>query len=1003
MRAAAASLLMTWCTCAMALDPSLDISQYGHTAWRNRDGFAPSTISVIAQTPDGYLWLGTPVGLFRFDGVRSVGFQPPAGSALPDSRVRALLVSRDGTLWIGLWRGLASWKEGKLTTYRRFDDKTVNDLVENDDGTLWVGGAEWAPERAVLCALRADNVECKGEDGSLGRYIGSLNRDARGALWMFGGDRARRLKPGPFLDLRLPGMVTALQPIGAMPDGSLLIPTSAGMARLVGERIEPYPIVPFTPAYRPRKAFVDGKGGLWIAVGDHGLLHQHGGLVDAFVAADGLTGDAVASFFEDREGNIWVGTNGGLDQFSPTAAVSYSAGQGISGPVGSVLGARDGVVWIATATGLYRVREGRVADIRPVEGASLFEDHQGRIWVGDTGGLGYLQGERLVRVDAVAPGQIDAMAEDARGNLWIAHRTQGLLRLSPDAKIAARWPWIEFGRDVPGKAIAVDPRDASIWVGFFEGGIARVVDGRVRVPKAVNERLPKRRVSQIEVEPDGSLWLATEQGLAHVAGDEVSVLDGKGGLPCDAIGGIVLDRDWAWLSMPCGLVQVARGELRAWAGAAQGHGEARVRARVFDRADGIRAVAGPGTFMPHMARARDGRIWLMTQDGATVVDPAHLPSNRVVPPVHVESIVADRVAYDPASVPRARGTPMSALRLPPLPRDIEIAYTATSFTVPERVQFKYMLEGRDKGWVEAGNARRAYYTDLPPGDYRFRVLAANDSGVWNEQGDALAFSIAPAWWQTNWFRVSLAAAIALLLYAIYRLRVKAIARRFNETLDARVNERMRIARDLHDTLLQSFHGLLLRFQTASQLWPSSEGKAVLDKTIDQAAEAVTEGRDAVQGLRASATEVNDLASALRTLGETLATEHGNGDSPTLRVEVQGITRNLHPILRDEVFRIASEALRNAFHHAHANHVEVEIRYDVREMRVRIRDDGKGMDANVLRQGGREGHFGMGGMRERAKLVGGKLTIWSAQDAGTEVELAIPASHAYLEAGAVSER
>jgi signal transduction histidine kinase len=332
-----------------------------------------------------------------------------------------------------------------------------------------------------------------------------------------------------------------------------------------------------------------------------------------------------------------------------------------------------------------------------------------------------------------------------------------------------------------------------------------------------------------------------------------------------------------------------------------------------------------------------------------------------------------------------------------LTRDLEFHYAALSLVSPEKSRYRYRLSGIDENWQEAGSRREAYYMGLPPGHYRFQVIASNNDGVWNQEGATLDFSIAPAYYQTNWFRALCAVLLLVLLWAGYQLRIRRLRQQFEMTLDARVAERTRIARDLHDTLLQSFHGLLLRFQTALSLLPNrpADAKKILASAIDQAADAITEGRDAVQGLRASATETNDLADAFRAIGEEFG--NVNGSDASLRVDVQGAPRDLHPIVRDEVFRIGSEALRNAFHHAAARQIEVELRYDERQVRLRVRDDGKGIDPDVLRREGREGHFGLHGMRERAKLAGGKLTIWSGPDAGTEIELSIPAAHAYSEA------
>ncbi len=364
-------------------------------------------------------------------------------------------------------------------------------------------------------------------------------------------------------------------------------------------------------------------------------------------------------------------------------------------------------------------------------------------------------------------------------------------------------------------------------------------------------------------------------------------------------------------------------------------------------------------------------------------------SNTGNGPVHVEQVIADGKSYDASS----------GLRLPPLVRDLAIDYTGLSFVAPEKVVFRYKLEGWDRDWQNARNRRQAFYSNLPPRNYRFSVIVGNNSGVWNEQGASLDFSIAPAYWQTNWFRAACVAAIMLMLWGLYRLRLRQLAREFNTGLEARVSERTRIARELHDTLLQSFHGLLLRFQTVSNMLPAGDAKQKLDNAIDQAAQAITESRDAVQGLRSSTVVSHDLAASISALGQDLAVAESCEDSVVFRVTVEGSPRTLHPILRDELYRIAGEALRNAFRHADARQIEVEIRYGERQLRLRIRDDGKGIDQKVIGGDGRAGHFGLRGMRERAKLVGGKLTVWSELDAGTEVELSIPASHAYEKSGA----
>ena len=328
------------------------------------------------------------------------------------------------------------------------------------------------------------------------------------------------------------------------------------------------------------------------------------------------------------------------------------------------------------------------------------------------------------------------------------------------------------------------------------------------------------------------------------------------------------------------------------------------------------------------------RLWFLTLDGVSVIDPRHLSINT-----H-SAAGAHRADYRRPQDLRLRRPTCGC---PPLIRDLEIDYTALSFVAPEKNRFRVKLEGWDPDWQDVGNRRQAFYTNLAPGKYRFRVTASNNSGVWNETGAFVDFSIAPAYYQTRWFRVSCRGRISGIALGAYRLRVRQLAREFNMGLEARVSERTRIARELHDTLLQSFHGLLLHFQAATNQLPEGPVKQRFEGAIDQGAQAIAEGRDAVQGLRSSTVETNDLAAAIIALGQELATDAApRSDPAAFQVAVEGTPRNLHPILRDEVYRIAGEALRNAFRHAQARQIEVEIRYDEHQLRLRVRDDGKGM-------------------------------------------------------------
>jgi signal transduction histidine kinase/ligand-binding sensor domain-containing protein len=989
-------------TSAFALNPALDVSQYAHTAWKVREGFAKGSVTATAQTPDGYLWVGTAFGLSRFDGVRSVPWEPP-GQHLPSNIITSLVAARDGTLWVGTWNGLASWKNGELTQYAELAGLVINALVEDDEGSIWAGTE--GPSDGKLCEIRNGNVRCHPEMAGVTGGVFGLHEDREGNLWVGLSTGVWRWKPGPAVFYTVPGLPGGrMQGMVDSDDGGLLIATTGAIMRLADGKAE---VVDRCPAAKEGFRFLrmlrDRDGGLWVGPAGRGILHIHQGRTDVFSQSDGLSGDEIYDLFEDREGNIWVSTVNGLDRFHELPVVTYSSSQGLSGTLGGILAAREGGVWLAALDGLSRLNQGQVTLYRqhrsggnaretarsgvPVEGAgSLLQDSRGRIWVSTLTGIGYLENDRFFPIAALG-GPVASLTEDTSGDLWIASRDLGLSRLSQSNELQ-RIPWAALGRKDPPVVLAADPLHGGLWLGFSQGGIVYFHDGHVHSSYSAADGLGKGRVNQLRFDGEGTLWIATDGGLSRLNNDRIATLSSKNGLPCDAVQWTIEDdAQSVWLMTPCGLVRVARSDLDAWANAADKTSRG-IHATVFDGSDGLRTLAVlTNDYSPHVTKSADGKLWFVAPDGISVVDPRHLAFNNLSPPVHIEQVTADRKTYDVSS--GASGP----ARLPPLIRDLEINYTALSLVAPEKVTFRYKLEGRDRDWRDVGNRRQAFYNNLPPGNYRFRVTASNNSGVWNEAGTFLDFSIAPAYYQTNWFRLSLVIGLMAMLWGLYRLRLHQMARQFNVRMEERLGERTRIARDLHDTLLQSFHGLLLRFQTVSNMLPPGEAKQKLESAIDRAAEAITEGRDAVQELRSSAVETNDLALAVKAIGEELSAAT-SGNSIEFRVQVEGTPRNLHPILRDEVYRIAGEALRNAFRHAQARQIEVEIWYDNRQLRLRVRDDGKGIDSKDLKKGEPAGHYGLQGMRERANLLGGKLTVWSELDSGTEVELSIPASHAY---------
>lgn len=987
------AILLACCACAFALDPSLDISQYAHTSWRVRDGFTKGSVYSIAQTPDGYLWLGTEFGLYRFDGARAVLWQSPDGQKLPSDTIFKVLAGRDGTLWIATNKGLASWKSGRLTTYPELAGQSVGRVIEDHEGTVWLG-TQAATSPGRLYAIRAGNLQREGKDETFGTSISGLYEDTKGVLWV-GVERGFwRWKPGASEFFSVPGPQNFIRDFVESDEGSLLIGAYDSMKRLVNGRIETYHIPGLPGSFQVTNMLRDRDGGIWVGTFGHGLVHLHHGRADVFSQADGLSSNIITRLFEDREGSIWVPTFEGLERFRQYAVPTLSMREGLAGgATNSVLAEVDGSIWIGTQGGLNKWRDGQVSlfgdrqGVRKSDGllaTSIFEDSGGRVWA-DTrnAGFGYLERGRFVPVVGGGYAGVTDMAEPGPGHLWAAE-SAGLLHLF-QGKVVQKISWAELGHRDRALVLVGDPKQKGMWLGFSNGGVAYLSEDLIQKTYSAADGLGKGRVSQLRFGPRGTLWAATEGGLSRIKDGHIATLTSRNGLPCDAVQWSMEDGDHSvWIYMPCGLVRIFHSEMDAWAADAT----RTVKFAIFDASDGVRSrYTAPG-YRPLVTKSPDGRIWFVPLDGVSVIDPRNLHENKLPPPVHIEKIVADDKTYD---------EPANGVRLPTGVRYLTIDYTALSLVVPEKVRFRVKLEGEDKDWRELVNVRHVEYTNLPPKHYRFRVLACNNSGVWNDEGAALDFVIPPAWYQTNWFRAACVAVFLALLWAAYQLRVRQLAYQFNMRLEERVAERTRVARDLHDTLLQSFQALLPLFQVGIKKLPESavDSRKTLQLALDRASDAIGEGRDAIKGLRMSTTEKNDLAMAIRTIGEEFAAGDNGKNCVAFQLLVEGTPRELHPILRDEIYRLATEALRNSFRHANAKNVEVEIRYDEKYFRLRVRDDGKGIPSDVLSRDGREGHYGLPGMRERAKLVGGKLTIWTELDSGTEIELVIPGARAYV--------
>ncbi len=1001
--AVAVATLLLWPRSAVALDPSLDVSQYAHTAWRIRDGFTRGPINAIAQTPDGYLWLGTEFSLVRFDGVRAVPWQPKEGQ-LPASFITALLVARDGTLWIGTLKGLASWKDGKLTQYPEFAGQTIMASIQDRDGTIWVG--TYAPGR--LCAVQIEKVRCQGDESF--RRIYAAYEDHLGNLWVSAQTGLWRWKPGPPDHYGFPPGTLEANGINEDDDGAILLATNDGVKRLAGGKLQSLQLPGLNVVSRPTRFFRSSDRSLWIPT-FRGLLHLHEGKVDVFGTAHGLSGESAIRVYEDREGSIWVSTSGGLDRFREYAFQTISTNQGLSSSnTWAIAAARDGSIWIGASDGLNRWQNGRFTfhgkqtgslenqrrgvrssgSVPVLDGVPgrLALDLQGRLWAATRNGVVYLEGDRFVRVSGLPAGNVLSLAPVGHENTWVSVADLGLFHwLGVDA--VQQFSWTQFDtKSLGATALLPDNSKDGVWLGFLDNGVSYLKNGRVVSSYTAADGLGAGRVNELRFSEQDTVWAATEGGLSRIKDGHVLTLTSKNGLPCDTVHWSIEDDDRsAWLYMPCGLVRVARSELDAWAS----DPNRKIQATLFDASDGIRTTGAVGTYGPRVTKAADGKIWFAGAERVTVIDPRHLRRNDLPPPVHIEQITADGKVYDTTALGSGR------LRLPPHVRDLVIDYTALSLVAPEKVHFRIKLEGQDENWRETINDRRIEYTNLPPKDYRFLVKACNDSGVWNEEAAFLDFAIPPAYYQTTWFGALCAAVVAALLWAAYLLRVGVLERHqrllerhqmeitaLNERLmKAQEEERSRIAGELHDGVLQQLTTLALDLGTVTFQIPSGlPVKTKIDSVENRLVEIGTNIRQLSHELHPAVLHEAGLPSALSSYCGEFSRTRGIPVS----CEAESNLKELSPGAALALYRIAQEALGNAAKHSRANQVRVRLVCADTVVRLTVSDDGVGF---VLGRPSESGGVGLVNMRERVRYLHGTFHVESRPGCGCTICAEVP--------------
>jgi len=952
----------------------------------------------IAQTTDGYVWIGTRSGLVRFDGVKFVPFSVAEGEGLRSPRVMALQADRDGSLWIGTGADLEHWTQGRLVHYpadRGYNAGYILGIRQARDGSVWVTRARTSDQDGAFCKVAGLKLHCYGKDQGIA-FPNAIDavEDAEGNFWINDDTTVIHWSPSTLqvLPARVEqkGAVDNVQSLGLDVDGSLLVAMAQfgrgpGLSRLQNGTLTPYATGGVDAhQFAATRVFLDSQHSLWIGTSGQGIYRVTAtGTVDRYQAAGGLSNDTINGFMEDREGNIWVLTNQGVDRFRELPVSTYSAREGLSGDmVVSVLAAHDGSVWVNNFTSLDHLSGGGVTTLKSKSGlpgeivTALLEDRDHRLWVGIDDGLQLLENgtfKPILQKDGSHAGHLQALAQDHAGNIWAISSSPSphgsLLRISDDVIQEV----IGFETVPIAKAQAIAPdRSDGIWIPLVNGDIAHWANGSAET-YALHRPPHTGFVSGLIQTGDGSVLASTLSGLVGIRHGRAQTMDIKNGLPCAMIWTVAATQAQTFLYSECGLLTIANTEMQKW----WQDPAARLSVSVLNVLDGVQPASAAN--FPKSSVSPDGRVWFANTSVLQMLDPNRVRPRKPPLLVQIEKVIADRVDYPLHNV----------LKLPALTRDLQIDYTAPSFTTPERVQFRYLMSGIDDHWVEAGTRRQAFYRALPPGNYDFRVSASENGRVWSEHDAAMRVVVPPTFYQTWWFYVLCGVGAIVLLAWLYRLRVRQLAARLQSRLTAQLEERERIARDLHDTLLQSTQGLILLFQGfAARLSPSDGMRKDMESALTLADQLLGEARASVGGLRTGP----DLSvtGALTAAGEALRV----AKPVDFRVVTHGTARPLMPPAADDIYRIGREALINAFQHSNGSVIELEFNFKDDVFQLRVCDDGRGIDPSLLREGAQPDHFGLQIMRERSERISARLTFIHRDLRGTEVKLVVPAAVAY---------
>jgi signal transduction histidine kinase/ligand-binding sensor domain-containing protein len=989
-----AAVINTYPLIAFGLDASKTIKQLHHTAWGPEQGAPSGGIKAMAQTADGYLWIVSPSGLFRFDGITFERMALPSDKRLASTAMHALYASNRGALWVGFtFGGVARLEDDHWQVYSPdggLPPGSPYRFAETADGTLWVittGGL-----------ARFDGSKWQRVGAEMGfpppNSSGTLYVDSEGTLWAVAANRIFRLRKDEhrFSEKVIPptDRWTVAAVTGTV-DGTVWLATGPGPQLRVIEHLASTP----SEATLKTSAWVvpDHDGTLWVTTGQGlgriqaselppvGRAFRLADVKDKYSDIDGLTARSILALLIDHEGNLWVGTYQGLDRFSEPhleAPMKSSDNLKVLPAIGGIgLASSDGTggLWVSNAMDrLMPFKEGRLGpSVLNEEISCLLRGPDGTVWIASRGKFWQSHQGRFESLPSLdSSEETQALAIDQSGYLWASVVRSGVYQLKDGV-------WTAYGGIAalprgPAITIARDRLDR-LWFSYPGGTLAVLQGLNVRIYEP--DEGPQLGNVLANYAGRSVQWFGGELGLARFDGARFLKIRSIPELPLEGITGIIETANGdLWLNSRAGIVHLPASELEQ----ARQNISYLVRGESFGAFDGV--VGTPDLRpLPTAIESGDGKLWFSTNAAFYSIAPAHQARNLLPPPVFIRTLmVGDDVLK-----------PTPDMRLPERSTVVRFDYVGLSLTAADKNRYRYRLDGVDRDWRPITAARQALYTNLRPGRYTFHVIAANNDGVWNDQGTSLSFIIPAAFVQTPWFLALCVAGGSLAVWMLVRFRVRQVAARVQERLEERVAERERIARDLHDTLLQGVQGMIWRFQAVSdRIAPDQPARQLMEQSLDRADRLLAESRDKVKDLRPVADEVADLAQALASEGDQFAQLH----PAKFQVNVQGSRRELHPIVREEGFLIAREAITNAFRHSAAKEIEVEITYGEEAFRIRIRDDGLGINAPIQTVARKSGHYGVVGMRERATKLGGHLEIWSKPEAGCEVDFEVPAKVAY---------